>query len=310
MRFYRWSAALVGLLLLLAATVVQAEGVAWRLDAAPGSVALRSFRTSMDVFRGEEKPATHDGLDTLFISGSGQYSEAGMETLSARLHALTRLPVYIVDLRQESHGFVDGAAVSLYGHRNQANAGISAPAVEADEAAALQALVGTDLAAEPMGHADKASMESFETTVQKVLTERAKAQQLGFHYVRIAATDQVWPEPQAVDAFIAFYRTLPKTPVWLHFHCQAGHGRTTTFMALYDMLRNPGIDADTAAYRQYLLGGADILQMPEDDDMSWRAQAARERITKLRLFHDYAQEQQPQEFAKSWSTWLAEHGEE
>lgn len=308
MRKYRWG--LIGAaLLLLLASVVQAKGLAWRLDTAPDSDELRSFRTSWDAFREVENPPTRAGLDELRISGSGQFAAAGVPVLVSRIRALTDAPIYVVDLRQESHGFVDGTAVSLHGSRNQANAGRTAPEVEADEEEQLATLRSTDFTAVPMGYADTAVMEPFETTVQEVQTERALIEGAGLQYVRIAATDQVWPEPQAVDAFLDFYRTLPDTPVWLHFHCHAGHGRTTTFMALYDMLCNPELEAETVTWRQYLLGGSDLLAMPEDSDTGWKAEAARERIAMLHLFHVYVNEQQPAGFVLSWSEWLSAHEE-
>ena len=293
-------------LLVLVSSAAQAAEVAWRLDAEPDDGGLRSWRTSLSAYREAAEVPTRDGLDTLYVSASAQYSEAGMDTLVSRLQEITDLPVYVVDLRQESHGFVDGAAVSLHGSRNQLNAGMDAVAVEADETERLAALVGTDFFAAPMGYADTALMSGFSAAVERAVTEREAAAQRGLGYVRIAATDQVWPEPQAVDAFVSFYRSLPESPVWLHFHCQAGHGRTTTFMVLYDMLRNPELDADTAAWRQYLLGGSNLLLVPsEGDAKDWRVAAARERLDGLRLFHDYAAEQQPQGFTVSWSEWLA-----
>ena len=48
---------------------------------------------------------------------SGQFSEAQLIELKAQLKA----PIIIVDLRQESHGFVNGYPVSWYGPKNQAN---------------------------------------------------------------------------------------------------------------------------------------------------------------------------------------------
>ena len=308
MKQYRWGLLGAALLLLLFSTV-QAHELAWRLDAMPDSDEIRSFRTSWGTFREVENPPTREGLDELRISGSGQFGAAGVPVLISRIRALTDAPIYVIDLRQEDHGFVDGTAVSLHGARNQANAGMTAPEVEADEAEQLSSLIDTDFQAVPMGYADTAVMEPFETTVQSVQTERALIEDAGLQYVRIAATDQVWPEPQAIDAFIDFYRTLPDTPVWLHFHCHAGHGRTTTFMALYDMLRNPSLEVESVAWRQYLLGGSNLLSRPDDADTSWQAEAGRERIAMLYLLHAYIQEQQPAGFAVSWSEWLAGHEE-
>lgn len=42
--------------------------------------------------------------------------------------------------------------------------------------------------------------------------------------------------PENIDEFIKLYKSLPKD-AWLHFHCEAGKGRTTTFLAMYDMMK-------------------------------------------------------------------------
>lgn len=39
------------------------------------------------------------------------------------------------------------------------------------------------------------------------------------------------------------------------FHCEAGEGRTTAYMAMYDMMKNPDVSLKDILYRQHLLGG-------------------------------------------------------
>ncbi len=48
-------------------------------------------------------------------------------------------------------------------------------------------------------------------------------------------TDDMAPDAAQTDRFVEFCRTMaPGT--WLHIHCRAGHGRTTTFMVMYLLL--------------------------------------------------------------------------
>jgi hypothetical protein len=57
---------------------------------------------------------------------------------------------------------------------------------------------------------------------------------------------------------------LPEN-AWAHFHCEAGLGRTTTFMVLYDMLRNANrVSLEDIVQRQKILShGYDVLQPDE-----------------------------------------------
>lgn len=82
----------------------------------------------------------------------------------------------------------------------------------------------------------KKSIDPKLMKISSVMSERQMVEQNGLYYYRIAATDHIWPSPENIDDFIAFIRTLPDH-AWLHFHCQAGKGRTTIYMAMYDMMK-------------------------------------------------------------------------
>lgn len=82
----------------------------------------------------------------------------------------------------------------------------------------------------------KKSIDPKLMKINSVMSERQLVEQNGLYYYRIAATDHIWPSPENIDDFIAFIRTLPDH-AWLHFHCQAGKGRTTIYMAMYDMMK-------------------------------------------------------------------------
>ncbi len=282
-----------------------AEAGVWRLDGSDLSEPLRHFRMASDPWheklRGAEPSRT--GLDGLCISASAQPSLASLPPLYQKLRkqAGEDAELYLVDLRQESHGFVNGIPVSWYEPKNQANFGCSSFEVEMQDEHLLADLPGTVQELVPLGKSDTARLSKRVVSVVSVQTERKAAEAAGFHYVRFSATDMLWPSADTVDEFIQFYRSLPER-AWLHFHCYAGHGRTTSFMVMYDMLRNPSVSLATAAERQYLIGGSDLLAESSGDD--WYAEVHRERTKYLRLFEQYRNEQQPQDFALSWSDWL------
>jgi Inositol hexakisphosphate len=90
--------------------------------------------------------------------------------------------------------------------------------------------------------------------VKQASIERDLVSSADASYVRVAVTDHTRPVDEAVDRFIVAVRALPQN-AWAHFHCEAGLGRTTTFIVLYDMLRNASrVSLEDIVQRQKLLG--------------------------------------------------------
>src|SRR5262245_9771334 len=74
-------------------------------------------------FHSTTELAAHDSADigelaALRCSGSAQPSAAAFLEIRCRLAHVRTDDLYVVDLRQESHGFVNGAAVSWYAAHN------------------------------------------------------------------------------------------------------------------------------------------------------------------------------------------------
>lgn len=150
-------------------------------------------------------------------------------------------PVTIFDLRQETHIFVNGLPVSWFATRDWANVGRSQTEIEEAEAAWAQSLgPGSEIAVRPGAPVKKGDADSAvpqRVIVKEASIERDLVSSAGTGYVRVAVTDHTRPLDDAVDQFILAVRALPEN-AWAHFHCEAGLGRTTMFLVLYDMLRN------------------------------------------------------------------------
>lgn len=239
---------------------------------------LSKFRTTSSPFQPPDaedanprEPASA-GLTDVRASGSSQFSVAGL----ARVASATGRPLVVVDLREESHGFQNGRPVSWAGPDNAANVGLSLDGVRAAEQKALRALDGD------------------------VMSEKRLCKKAGVSYVRIPVTDHRRPLDEDVDRFLKLVRRAPGA--WLHFHCKAGKGRTTTFMTMFDMVHNARrLSADEIAYRQHRLGGSNLLEGTPDEG---EEDSARERVLFLRRFHAYCR-QNRDGFKTSWSRWLA-----
>lgn len=242
-----------------------------------------SFRMMSDHIT--PKPQQHLpsllGLNTLLASASHQFSEKSLKKI---LKTIPSKNVVLLDLRQESHGFINGIAVGWYGRHDWGNVGKKLEEIEADEAAKLTEIKSNG---EAEIFVDKSFHKTKTVKVESVATEEELAKQFGVEYVRIPVTDHERPTDNDVEAFLAYVRLLPVN-TWIHFHCVGGHGRSTTFLAMYDMMHNArDVGFDDIILRQQLLGGADLT---ENDKSSWKSRLQQERLDFLKVFYRYCQE--------------------
>lgn len=279
----------------------------WDIDLQLANALPRNFRTTDEPLKGNKgkTPAT-TGLNDLRASGSGEFTPEGLKLLLKR----TRGPVTVFDLRQETHIFLNDLPISWYATRDWANVGRSQSAIVGDEAARVGSLKSGNKVAirpgEPVKHGNADSVTPQEVTVESASTEHEVVRSGGADYVRITVTDHARPVDEEVDRFVLAVRALPEN-AWAHFHCEAGQGRTTTFMVLYDMLRNAGrVSLEDIVGRQKILNhGYDVLQLSEPGN--WKAPCAADRAAFVRAFYEYARAN-PNGRPQLWSEWLKSSG--
>lgn len=186
------------------------------------------FRKTSDKLNIDKKQKINlNGLDKLNISGSGQFSESGLSLIKNSIP--NSFSIINVDLREESHGFINGIAISFENLNNNANTGLNLTQIIATENNLLKSIkIG-----EPV---------TFYNTKETIIPNNVKnelevANSKGIVYIRIPVTDGSIPSQDMINYFINIVNNQPKD-TWIHFHCKEGIGRTTTFMIMYDIMKN------------------------------------------------------------------------
>ncbi|MBS0357799.1 MAG: phosphatase [Proteobacteria bacterium] len=244
-----------------------------------------------------------EGLSPLHMFGSGQFSEKELQTVLKQYS--TAKPLVIVDLRQESHGFINGDAISWMGLHNAANINKSSAEIEKNQQHSLAQISGQKIVVDKILTKNEGNILQVEPIVMEaknVFSEETLAKQLNLSYTRFYTTDFTAPSNLQVERFLAWEKTLPKDS-WVYFHCREGKGRTTTFMAMFDMMHNAKqVSFKDIMRRQEKLGGTDLLQSPKRSEI-YKRPLAKERLEFLKKFYDYCKENQDN-FQTTWIQWL------
>lgn len=262
----------------------------------------KNFRTAdtIHAFLEKEKSVINTrALVDLRASGSAGFSETALTWLKQRLGE----GLIIVDLRQESHGFINGAAVTWYAQNNWVNLGKTREQALQDEIGRLDALARDKAVcvydAEAIKHKIKDPGRFVE--IEQVRSEQQLAKQYNIRYFRLTVPDHMRPSDEDVDRFVAFVCALEDEDR-PHFHCRAGIGRTTTFLVMYDMMHNADrVSMDDIVARQVaVLSNYDLLKVKSK---KLPGETYKNRADFLRLFYEYAKAFCAGDKA-SWSEWL------
>ena len=260
----------------------------------------RNFRATSKKL---PKTLNTTGFSELHIAGGGQYSELSLQKI---LQTLQVKNMIVFDLRQESHGFLNGNAISWFAPRNAINANKTDAEITQDENNLLQNLRGLNKVdvhdiLQKSNDQFISKTQIIKLPVKQVLSEASLTKKYDLEYHRIYVQDFHAPKPDEVDRFIKIAKQLPKDE-WVYFHCRAGVGRTTTFMVLFDMMRNAkNVSFEDILARQKALGGKDLTQLPKV--VNHRYHAAVKRLAFLEGFYVYARNNRD-DFRSTWSAWV------
>lgn len=243
------------------------------------------------------------GLGSLQISGSLSPTLDNLLWLKKNF-GLNR-PIYLIDLRQETHLYVNGLPISIFFKRDEINWGKSPSQIHAEEQvwiayfSKVKTLIINSLSKPIKGF--KTAINPSSLAIKTVYAEKDAATKAELSYIRIEVPDYHPPSPQQVDTFLNYLNQLPKN-AWLHFHCAGGKGRTTTFMAMTDIVHNgKELSISEIIKRQAGLGGVNLLgESPSLSAQPWKKEYHQARKEFITLFYRYINEAYPQQTFSYW----------
>ncbi|MFN7039355.1 MAG: phosphatase [Alphaproteobacteria bacterium] len=241
-------------------------------------------------------------LKNINASASGQFSEAELQKIIKKIPKEKN--IIIIDLREETHGFINGIAISWYGVYNHANLNITLDKINEDEIKRIDSL-RAQKNIELFNIIDKKdgiinSLEGIKVRVNDTYTEEELTKKYNLRYIRFPVTDHLKPNDYIVDQLMNLVKRITIND-WLHIHCRAGKGRTTTFLVMLDIMKNAKkTSLEHIIDRHYKLGGIDLAK---SNTAAWKKTYADERLIFIKNFYEYCKNNNDN-FTSSWSNWI------
>lgn len=179
------------------------------------------------------------------ISASHQPSAQEMKAL---VEQFPSKKFTVIDLREECHFFLDGAAISLTNKDNNPNLGKTLSQINQEESIISQTLRKQSVIIHKLVKEKRKSSngerEKIITFVPQapilsndVETEEALVKNLQGAYVRMPLTDHGFPSADQIDELISIYENQQKENSWIHVHCAAGRGRSSSVFTIFAILK-------------------------------------------------------------------------
>lgn len=219
------------------------------------------------------------------IAGA-QFSEKNLEEIKNKF---PNEKILIVDLRRESHGFINGEAVSWRTEFDLSNIDKTSAEILKDEKSHFniikkdgEVLVNRIVEKDKKNGWYSAVKPEF-VVINNVTTEEELAKKNGFEYKRFIIQDHAKPTEEQLENIVNFIKKLPADQK-IYVHCAAGKGRTTTFLTIYDIIKNgKNISLEKILERQYKAGGSRLGKIDEEEE--WREKQAKEKLEMIKEFY-------------------------
>ena len=225
-------------------------------------------------------------IPTLNISGSAQFTKDQLLNLK---NSINKDNICIVDLRQESHGMINDLAISFLNPYKDLNNGFTTEqTIKAENSLLNKIKIGNTI--QLYKHT---GIFIKDITVDFISNESQLVTEADMQYKRFAVKDNSAPTPDIVDEFVEFIKNKPDD-LHLPFHCDAGEGRTTSFMVMYQAMKNnSNLTLEQLLSYQYNIGGVNL----HDNNIQYNF---------LEDFCNYVQKNKDSNYSISYSQWIKE----
>ena len=160
-----------------------------------------NFRKTTDISNASAlKSLDINGLDSLNISGSSQFTEYNLPLLIKAID--DKFSIIDIDLREESHGFINGTPISFANSNNNANAGLTLDEIIIKE--------DSDLSSIKLNTPLTLYNKNKSITPKVVKNEKDLVEANNITYLRIPVTDGNLPNDDIVNYFIDFVKNQPE----------------------------------------------------------------------------------------------------
>lgn len=255
-------------------------------------------------YKGNGIPS-REGMENLNMSGSAQFSEGQLPTMIRKFQEKNPNKIYMIDCCQESKLFIDGDAAFYYGAFNLGNLGRNVEQVLNNEKLLKEQTKNSTVDFyRNCDKEDAAPIEQREVG-DNVKTEKEICEEYGIEYVRIPCPDHVFPDSSAIDYFIQYVKDIPSDS-WMHVHCSGGISRTTIFMIIYDIMKNPTVSLDDIVGRQCLYERAWLYQERQSEEETFRNDLYKEKTVMIRKVYQYIMQNRELNYRKSYAQFLTE----
>ena len=240
------------------------------------------------------------GLTELHSSGSAPFDRTQFSKI---IRDTAGYKLYVIDLSQEAHAYLNSAPLTWYAANDWINKGLTdKQAEEADQKRIDWLAVQNNVTV----YTDEKQSKALHVEVISATDEEFFVRSFQIAYKRFFVSDHMAPNDETIDAFVKYCDDLPNNS-WLHFHCRVGTGRTTTFMVLYDTLKNADkvtlydiIERQAAVPPNYnVLTAADLATGTEKEAL------LKQRSAAIKKFYDFARALLTTGYKGGWLDWVA-----
>lgn len=307
----KFASALIAVLVLCGSAFAAepAEGVQILKYDRPANVSEMpdNFRTAQSQYK-ESKTGVYPsrtGLNDLRMSGSSFFAKNELKNVIKNIPT-NKKNIIVLDLRNESHGYINDDGISWYSRYKTYNKGLTAKQVEQREKKLLDDAKNNGAVNIATLDKKKSIASVKQVTVNSVQTEKDYVKSLGLKYYRIPIMDYSAPTRANIDQFVDFYKHLSKD-AWIHDHCEAGVGRTTIVLSMIDMIHNAGhMSYDDIMTREVLLGGQDVRYSAQTTKDAYKKANYPKRAAFTKHFYDYCKAHPQLDI--TWSQWCEQQG--